>query len=534
MAHRRTSEPNHAAAHIPPFARPLAPYIRTRQETLRIRQALTIYLRSLITFAEDDVDRPDRHAQSHLSLCVPHEAVVDVKRIPPDVSGLRREYLEALRANVAARKEYQSLCEGEAAGSAPPTSETSKPDSTLELQAYLRLLRDRRQHAKLRVFQHHLQQIKAREMVKPEDFERTDGKERSVVPEDWTQDEQSGTRPEGDIEGLLHNLERAVVRAKSQLDREKRLFEELKARHDARENPDDIDPAVKLAALQRTRDELVQWVEQKLTTAGSNEDGPPQEIPPEEIEESVRLLEEQKAQVMALYSDYMDARKRLLDAAARACQPIASASVKPPDRPPGLDKPIADSAPSLESLDALAFTSDVLLPLAKSQRALSLQKTYLAGLLGKEKSTTLRILNRLGDESHLLPEYPILARQPRFKHTATAAQKDPAKQDAVVSLAEAWAFASDAADSGTREFVEQKVLQGTETTEDAQQALQEIYNILNQDLEETLRDADGDGQGDNDIWASEAQSTRSRTRANWSERRPKGPWSRLNGRIGVE
>ncbi|PKY02846.1 hypothetical protein P168DRAFT_291953 [Aspergillus campestris IBT 28561] len=523
MAHRTPSEPNHAAAHIPPFARPLAPYIRTRQETLRIRQALTIYLRSLITFADDDADRPDRHAQSHLSLCVPHEAVVDVKRTPPDVSGLRGEYLEALRANVAARKEYQSLCEGEASAPAPPTSETPKPDSTLELQAYLRLLRDRRQNSKLRVFQHHLQQIKARETVKPEDFERTDGKERLVVPEDWTQDEQSGGRPEADIEGLLHNLERAVVRAKSQLDREKRLFEELKARHDARENPDGIDPAVKLAALQRTRDELVQWRR-----------WPPEEIPAEEIEESVRLLEEQKAQAMELYSDYVDARKRLLDAAARACQPIASASAKPPDRSPGPDKLITEPTPSLESLDALSFTSDVLLPLAKSQRALSLQKTYLAGLLGKEKSTTLRILNRLSDESHLLPEYPILARQPRFKHTATAAQKDPAKQDAVVSLAEAWAFASDAADSGNREFVEQKVLQGTETTEDAQQALQEIYGLLNQDLEETLREADGDGQGDNDIWASEARSIRSRTRANRSERRPKGPWSRLNGRIGVE
>ncbi|KAL4794781.1 hypothetical protein BDV19DRAFT_379299 [Aspergillus venezuelensis] len=527
---------------IPPFAKPLAPYIKPRQEALRIRQFLTSYLRSQITFADNDPEHPDCHAQSHLSLCVSDYAVTDVKRIPPQLTGLRREYLHALQANIAARRQKQLIEEKLAAerselngaGAGGPGAS----DSSLELQAYLRLVRDRRRHAKLQVFEHYLNELRTRDTLRPEDFENQ-GKNQLPLAEDFqdgNQDASSGS----DIEELVHELEKAVILAKSQLDREKRLYEELKARHASEGPQEEPSPSVKAAALQQTRDELVHWVEEKIVGSESSE-GPVEELPAEEIEESARILEEQRVRILQQYATYTDTRKRLLEAASRACQPVSTASTKPPSRPTSLQPPPKDEGPPIEPLQVLTYASSVLQPVSKTNRSLALQKFYLSGMLAKEKATTLRMLNRLSDESHLLPEYPILARQPRFKHAAaalnsrhaTANQPDPAKQDPILNMAEAWGFASAAAGSNEKEYVEQKLDDGNERADEAERELQKVYNVLNQDLEEALNDRQGADEKDGDLWANEARSTMSSRRRSLHEKRSRGPWTQLNGRVGV-
>ncbi|KAL2815378.1 hypothetical protein BJX63DRAFT_390323 [Aspergillus granulosus] len=525
---------------IPPFARPLAPYIKTRQETLRIRQILTAYLRSQIIYDDSDPEHPNCHAQSHLSLCVPDNAVTGVKRIPPEFSGLRREYLQALQANIAARKQHQLISENLASASAQPSrAAAASHDSSLELSSYLKLVRDRRRHTKLQTFDHYLQELRGRDTATAEDFENQ-GRDQLALSEDLPED-QNGSARDSEIEGLVQKLERAVVRAKSQLDREKRLYEDLKARNESNGfQKEDAAPSIKVAALQQTRDELVHWVEEKLVGSGNTDEAPVTELPAEEIEESARILEEQRVRILEQYAAYTETRKRLLDAAARACQPVSTASTKPPTQPPDLRGMSIEETLPIEPLEVLSFASDVLHPLSKGQRSLALQKFYLSGLLAKEKSTTLRILNRLSDESHLLPEYPILARQPRFKHAAAALssrqaanQPDPAQQDQIVNMAEAWAFASAAAGSNEKEYVEQKVGDGNERAHHAHEELQRVYDLLNQSLEEALKDDDAN-QGSSDIWASEAQSTMSRTRLARPTQRSKGPWTRLNGKVGVE
>ncbi len=543
MACQNASATASGPSSIPPFAQPLAPYVKTRQEALHIRQVLTSYLRSHIIFADNDPDHPDCHAQSHLSLSVSDNAVTDVKRIPADLTGLRREYLQALQANVAARKQYQQISEKldtlHSEGSKLPGS--SSPDSSLELQAYLRLVRDRRRYAKLQVFEHYFNELRARGAPRPEDFEKQEGREQFTLPEDFGDEGQDNGAVGGDVEELVHKLERAVIRAKSQLDRERELYAELKARNASEGNRAETSaPAAKAAALQQTRDELVQWVEDKLVGGGNGEEDPVEELPAEEIEESARILEEQRVRILEQYRVYTETRKRLLEAAARACQPVSTASTKSSPRPPELKGLSTDETLPLEPLEVLSYASNVLHPVSKSQRSLALQKFYLTGLLAKEKSTTLRVLNRLRDESHLLPEYPILARQPRFKHAAAALnsrhaanQQDPVKQDEIVSMAEAWAFASAAAGSSEKEYVEQKVTDGNDSADHAQQELQNVYNLLNQDLEEALKDEQGDDQKDGDLWTLEARSTRSQARMSRSEKRPKGPWTRLNGKVGV-
>lgn len=526
-------------SHIPFFAKPLAPYIKSRQEALRIRQVLTSHLRSHITFAEEDPDRPNPHAESHLALCAPQDTVVDVERISPDVTGLRKEYLEALQANVAARKAYQSISENVTSKTQQRKTPISDPDPNSDLQAYLVLLRDRRRHAKLQIFQHYLQQLKMRQVAEPVEFDKTEDHNQHLQRiGEFEEGGLNGPGTEDGVEGLVHKLERAVIRARAQLEREKKLLAELKTQQESNRkcHSGDVPQAVKAQALQRTRDALVQWVEEKLVSVGANDEGPIEELSPEEIEDAANLLDERKAQIGQQYGTYVEARRVLLETAAKACQPVAAGPANQRQASVDQGKPTTEETPSLDPLDVVSFASELLLPLSKSQRALALQKSYLSGILSKEKSTTLRILNRMSDESHLLPEYPILARQPRFKHAAAAINsrpsitpKEQAPPDEITTLAEAWAFAAGAAREHEQEYVAQKVVEGGETAEEALQTLEEICGTLNQDLQEIFPSGQKESHT-SDICASEAQSQAKTSRI---EKRPKGPLSGLDGRVGV-
>lgn len=534
--------------HIPPFVKPLAPYVKSRQEALRIRQALTLYLRSLIVLT-DDADTSNQ-AYPHLALCGPTDAVEEVKRIPADLTGLRKKYLQALEVNVAARKEFRAVSEDIAALRRQRSSQTrpefaDPQEPGADLQDYLLLLRDRRRHSKLQVFQHYLAELCQKEAAEADGIGAGEDPNQHLLA---LQEADTGTPgrngTNADLDDLVHSLERAVVRARTRLDREKQLFETAKARHGSRETEGGGEPSAdaQAHALQRTRDELVQWVEERLVGEGDPDESLVQDLPPEELEETQRLLEDQKQQIADQYAAYLQARRDLLDAASRACQPRTVTS-KPSPRPTYRNEiPVQEIQPP-DPVDVVSYASETLTPLSKSQKALALQKSFLSGLLAKENSTTLRTLHRLRDESHLLPEYPILARQPRFKHAVAAlnarnsAQSSNRKEsDEVVRLAEAWAFAASAAATNEREYVQQKVALGTEVARDARNTLGEVYGTLNQDLDEVMAEDAGQGTDASDIWASEARSTRgpSNTSSARLDKRWNGPWSRLDGRVGVE
>ncbi|KAJ5229441.1 hypothetical protein N7489_010149 [Penicillium chrysogenum] len=521
------------ATHIPPALKPLAPYVKSRQETLQIRQALTSYLRSFIEFDDQSSD----HAQSHLSLCVSTDAVTDVKRIPTDLSGLRKDYLKALAANIAARKEFALASENVASLRRQRTSPNRPSDDAdlqepgTELREYLALLRERRRHTKLQVFQNYLEEIKTRDTGSLVDV-GNDG-EQMLLPE--VDAEAGRDSSETDLDGLVHSLERAVISARTQLDRQKQLFEKAKAQHDPRAETS----GAKAKALQTTRDELVQWVEERLVGQEDPDESLLQELPPDEIEEAQRELEHRKIQITEQYATYLRARRDLLDAASRACQPVNVAQ-KPPSRPTNKNELAIAEMPPPNPIDVLSYTNENLVPLLKSEKSLALQKSYLSGLLSKEKSTTLRALNRLSDESHLLPEYPTPARQPRFNHAAAAlnsriqTQTSDQTPDEVVALAEAWAFASNAAAANGRDFVQQKIALGTEVAQDARQTLADVCKTLNQDLDEVMLESQ-ESRDVSDSWASDTRSAKGMSRGGGSriQKQPSGPWSRLNGRVGV-
>lgn len=88
---------------IPQVEDALSPYIHTRQETHRIRQALTEYLKTQL---HHDSEQP----LSHLSLtCPPPSLKAKTTSIPSD--GLYKQYLEALTARRRAQERYAAIKE---------------------------------------------------------------------------------------------------------------------------------------------------------------------------------------------------------------------------------------------------------------------------------------------------------------------------------------------------------------------------------------------------------------------------------------
>jgi hypothetical protein len=84
---------------IPQVEDALSPYIHTRQETIRIRQSLTEYLKKHLQ---------DEQPLSHLSLtCPPPSLKATTTSIPSD--GLYKQYLEALTAHQRVQDRYAAI-----------------------------------------------------------------------------------------------------------------------------------------------------------------------------------------------------------------------------------------------------------------------------------------------------------------------------------------------------------------------------------------------------------------------------------------
>ncbi|KAL1990289.1 hypothetical protein VTN49DRAFT_6128 [Thermomyces lanuginosus] len=511
-------------AEVPSAAQPLVPFLKPRQELRRIRQALTLYLQSHIVRADDAPN-----ASSHLLSCVPIDGITEVKR-PVDVPGVRKDYLTALREHVAARRAYHELSDTIAQTESRPTSqlEQNKSQDSLILSEYLALLRERRRYERLRLFDRYLKELKNGDPSALPEAEAATTQSLDNLGENSRSSRSENAQER--IRELLTQLEEAVIKAKRRLDREQKLLDEVKTQRLQETTKSSVDATSRAVALQRTRDELVQWVEDHLANASSEEDGIEQ-VSSALTGPSVQLVEERKAEIQEQYASYIRARQALLDALALS-QPSPSSEPPAEVRP---SQPVVQSQAATESglerADLVKLATAALFPGSKIQKSLALQRSYLSGLLGKERTNLLNALDRLAHESHLLPEYPLLSRQQKFKHiSSTPGSRDRSAEksvDEIVDRARAWAFASNAARSHDDEYVDQRIELATELAQSTNETLQSVYGLLKQDYSaEKAQDPDPD---ESDIWAADVRSTRRRRAATQRT----GPWSDLDGGIGV-
>ncbi|KAI4136017.1 MAG: hypothetical protein LQ347_000136 [Umbilicaria vellea] len=527
---------------LPQVWEALAPYIKTRQEALRIRRILSLYLTSHFRSVDGEVIE-------NVVLSAPGSAV-QVPKISIELSGLRKDYLRALQANIRARNEYKELtrdavdAESDAPRHKGPPYSRSVEDRAERLSTYLSLLQERRTYEKLSILQDYLEILNKKDAA-ASDYLSIDRmqKELPLAPEAPLAASYL-VSSNNDTELLIHRLERAVLRAKHALENEKSLIAKLKDEQQTKAT-DAESPAMgsglgsKLAALSRTRDELISWMEEQLAKCSRTNEDASLEDSNRDFKRENSDIGQRKAAIAAKYEHYLEARKGMIAAASETVSYQGQGEGGKEQHQTVDPKVESDSKQNEQQASRiLPYLTEYLIPSARARKAFLQQESHLATTLSTQQNLTTQLLSRLANESHLLPKYPLLSRQPRFKNTVAALgpkQLSPPLHEARSTYeARAWAFAADAARSATHEAAEGQLEHGFTHVENAKAVLNEIRKLLASDGEDgggRGEAIDTDDMGVSDSRISKRHPPKSKDAA---QRGPEGIWSGFNGKVGLD
>ncbi|KAL2159201.1 hypothetical protein VTH06DRAFT_2633 [Thermothelomyces fergusii] len=465
--------------------RTLEPYVRPREEVTRIRQILA----------------------AHLNLCirdgdaVPPLSLVDTRRVElsPASQGLQKEYLEALSENAKARQEFAAFCR-EQRRPATRASGTDDRDAG-RLQEHLAMIRLGQRREKLQAIERALNALEQKPAASPsflkaEEIFR-DSRPLPDIPTELMNGptvEKASNGPH--LEGLLDQVERHVLQAKLLLEREKQLFEKIRSRITFR--LEDVDRGAKFEALNRTKAELINWMEterQKATGEGNAA----------ECQESQRHtshtdfnMDEQLVSIREKYAQYLEARKTLLQLVNQLPQPQSqpqSQSQSLSGRPAEEDRHTAPTEPNpAPNAHLLSPYLEQLLLASREQKGLIAQKSHINGAISSQLKENNKALDLLAEESQLIPAHPMpgAARaNPAFAE-ATSVTGACGRSDRV----RPWLFAADSAKIATLEAVAEKIEEGQIALEGSMRTLREIQELLGQPAEDEEKGGRASTTGD--------------------------------------
>lgn len=503
-----------AAESVQAIKRALEPYVRPREEAEHIWRILALHLRSC--YENGPQTSPLALADADCTI-----------QSTSEVRGLQREYLKALHANVKAQRQYEAVSQQVRADKAIGASSLSDASRLEEHIANIRL---RKKQERLQTFEKYLDILSQKPAASPESLQpeqifkntrRLPEVPKSVVSS-FTVDKDS---TKTDLKALVDRLEKAVLRSKLLLKREEQLLEEVKSRSTAL--PSKISDGAKLAALNNTRSELISWMEAELGNASAAEDSHLQEGDAShryEVKGDKQHMDEQLALIRDKYARYVVARKTLIQTVGQHSVP----SIKPPSMGKHVSQlPNVTPEPCTHLLTPYI---ESLLSVAQEQKASITQKSHLGNVLAKQREDTGRALDRLADESQLLPNHH--TRAGRREGLGDQAGKSALE---ITKRVEPWVSAADAAKLATLETVAEKIESGQIALEGSTTHLAEIDQLLgrNQRDESTEDDSTVD-----DIWLAETQTPRKATKSHARVksdvvRQPKNVWSTLDGSLGL-
>jgi hypothetical protein len=511
---------------LPQVAEALKPFIKTRQEVLHIRRVLSLYFASHI----EGLPNGDL---SPISLATPGSQV-RVKRIPPELTGVRRDYLLALQAHIKAKEKYALLTKQIENLSILDSQDDllkSDHDTSAAVSTYLDLFEARQKHEKLRILQSYVDLLAKKDAAQPEYLTLASvNNEVGPAPEPTFTPEtnKSGSAShDANIQALTTRLEKALLQANRGLQRQRILLAEAKEKY---QNTTTCEPSgdAKIHALTRTRDELVTWLEEQLAKVNETEDNSKPEAPSSPAEETIDI-EQRKVAIQKLYKDYLDIRKSLISLASkpRTVQSLENINMNEGEErntpEPSQPEPISEAS------ILLPYLTEHLIPAFDAQTALFHEQTHISRAASHQTKATDRMLQKLADESYLLANHPIPSTKPRSQNTITEPKLLPSSPFGVISgtkgeadiveKARAWAFAANAARTAQNEAIGRKLRGGEEHAAAAKSTLGEMENLLGGDVE-------GEEGGEEDIWIEGKGRKESR-------RRGEGVWTGVDGSIGI-
>jgi hypothetical protein len=470
--------------------RSLLPFIKQRQEAAQIRRILSSHLRGHLNVDGGlPVSRP-------LSLV---DQTSSIDATPHGVRGVQKEYLRCVRANIKARKEYSKASkdhhvgqEGQGSGVGVRERSTSQDGTENSMESFLDLVRQRQNHERLWITQDYIDMLSRKPAASVDHLDLQevlkDVETLPKVPPEVVNASSSSHMPDGrDLEELVDRLGKSVLRAKMLLKKEQKLLAKVQA-----ENPDSsVQHGSRLQAVDATRHELINWIEGELGRAG---DSPPEAEedhgPTTSMKHGREYIDAELTATQRQYARYTKAREAIVVASSGRLGPQPSPEF-------GQDNSLQPAREELHSVNGMNQATypylEAMILVSNEQKAMIQQKSHLTITLSKQLKEGSQGLDRLADESHLLPAHPIptasLQRTTLEGAVSFGDQMSNQEKPDASRRARAWVFASESATNATKEAISEKLEEGEKSVIETQKTLLELDNLLGRD-------------GKGDIWGT--------------------------------
>ncbi|PBP27367.1 hypothetical protein BUE80_DR001541 [Diplocarpon rosae] len=480
--------------------RSLDPYIVQRHDATHIRRILASHLSSHVNSnGELYLSRP-------LSLV---DITCNTESAPHGVKGLQKEYLRCVRANAKAQRDYAAISREHRLGRDDEDSIGSRDFSNRctnsPVHLFMELMRHRQKHERLGIIQDYLDVLSQKpaatiEYLDPQivlqDIEALPKMPSEVLSRSCTT--QGSTTV--NLKRLVDQLEKSVLRAKMLLKREQVLLAKVKA---SKSNAPDSHSS-RLEAVGMTRSTLINWIEAELSRAG---EGNPESMISGSSSSEKREKQYINAELSSIhvhYARYAMARQSLIHAATGRL-----------DAPGGSqdEDDISVLNEGIGVYNSMEFTLPYLeqmVSVSNEQKSAIQLKSHLTIRLSKQLKESNLGLDRLADESHLLPAYPMPpARNNRSDLDASLSFRDEiANHEKPESSlrARAWVYATKLAGHLTKVGISEKLDEGSAALLEAQQALRDLESLLRADIEAGVRRENTPGRAgckdmSRDVWA---------------------------------
>lgn len=518
---------------LPKIMEPLGPFIKPRQESLEIRKILSVFL-------AQNIRNPYGQLISATSLVVPPEGT-QVRLIAPQLTGTRRSYLKALQAHITARDCYNKLATNVDEVAIKVKRQTQRELEKYEYHSTITcddLLREQRRYRKIIILRDTLDLLAKKATAKPDYLGM-----KSILEEITPLPEVSATTvtqplsiAEDETQALVLKLEKAVLRAQNAFESEKSLLAEAKEKFKTKTLLEDTD--TRILALHRTRAELIDWLELQLASTSQANDPSEEwfeESPISPLDGRTLDTEQRLKHIQETYDEYLEARKSLL---ALMLERRGSALKIPPALQEQSATPILQSDETTKSTQeanlVLPYLTEHLIPAATAQASFLQHESHLSNSLINENKQTIRILEILAEESHLLSNHSqSTTNPPSQKEFPRSSSKSlhskgthKVSESRTITQARGWALAASAARSSQEETIRAPLEYGEKEVIVAKGILQDLQDMLGIAHDEEAEDLDPR----TDVRDKDS----SKTTLPQDSKRSKGFWAGLDGKLGID
>ncbi|KAL2113636.1 hypothetical protein VUR80DRAFT_3090 [Thermomyces stellatus] len=473
----------------------LRPHLGSREHVEQVRRLLSQHLQE--SLANSLPGRP-------LSIV---DGTLKVDLRGGATAGQEREYLEAVERYASAAAEFRKVQNAESTQAAGASGETA---SWQQLDDHIHAVRLRCKKSDLEFIHKYIDSVSEQPMTKNAALDlKSVLEEATPLPEVPSKivDSLASADNNGsaDVDDFMDKLDMILLKSKLLLKRESELLERAKA--DSSTAPGSLSDGAKARALDATRTELINWIEEELGKASSEGDTTAEADEPEDDQtedtgasqkeeqrqkEVKKQLEKDLSGIEAKYARYVSSRKSLIEALGRS-RSLISKTIR--ENPPSQEvAALVEEHPPNTYLQ-IPLMENALNSLLE-QRGHITHKSFLNVSLGKQLKDASLAIEHLAEESQLLPDHPIPTSQEAAKNSTDPLSAASSEKPDFTGKIKPWAYASESSKIATFESIAEKIEEAQMAMEDTIGTLTKADKLLGKDAQEGPRADENEG----DIW----------------------------------